>query len=431
MNAQLNQAILTGGIRSTNFFNGRLLSGEDMTTEQAAILERACRLGQAVGSGVAWGLEVQMKTTSINGSPPTSASPVLTVSAGLAINRCGQPVKLTNAVDVTLVRQSAAAGVTTRAKTFDTCRPPTTGGRLTGDGVYLFTVAPAQAQEGRAPVNGLSADSTRCNSQHLVEGTQFNLIRISDPYVTSDDFAPANLPYLRNRIAYRCFGAAPVAATLQDPFSTYLQEYGVVDGLRSSGTLSPAEVPLALLHWTSSNGIEFVDLWAVRRRITRASTPSGFFPFLPDRRTTETEAMFLQFQQQVSDILANETNWTAIRATDRFEFLPPVGLLPLGGTGTSQGFDVVGFFSGLSCRKPLYIEGAKLRKLVHDALSFPPIDLSSQELIWQYLVRENIEAIDKAKANPPQPCLVLANGQISFRADARFDLSRWNYSNFA
>ena len=37
------------------------------------------------------------------------------------------------------------------------------------------------------------------------------------------------------------------------------------------------------------------------------------------------------------DIVAHETNLSTIKATDRFDFLPPVGIIPLGGMGASRG----------------------------------------------------------------------------------------------
>src|SRR5438445_429455 len=42
---QLSEAITTGGIRSINFFNGRLLTAEDMTAEQAPRREADTGLG--------------------------------------------------------------------------------------------------------------------------------------------------------------------------------------------------------------------------------------------------------------------------------------------------------------------------------------------------------------------------------------------------
>ena len=96
----LQQPILDGGIRSINFFNGRLLSARDLTREQSANREADRRLGQAVGEGIAYGLELSKSTAS------TKQSPVVTVDAGLAINRIGQTLMFSAKTDVALVRRA-------------------------------------------------------------------------------------------------------------------------------------------------------------------------------------------------------------------------------------------------------------------------------------------------------------------------------------
>ena len=69
---ELLEPILKGGIRSVNFFNGRLLSAEDLKQEQEANREGRARLGQAVGHGVAYGLEVSLSAAN------TAQTPVVT-----------------------------------------------------------------------------------------------------------------------------------------------------------------------------------------------------------------------------------------------------------------------------------------------------------------------------------------------------------------
>ena len=44
------------GIRTVNFFNGRLLTGNDMSREQAARRQADARIGLAMGDGIASGL---------------------------------------------------------------------------------------------------------------------------------------------------------------------------------------------------------------------------------------------------------------------------------------------------------------------------------------------------------------------------------------
>src|SRR5437870_10806148 len=95
---RLDTPFTDGGIHATYFFNGRILSREDMKREQdheKAIHER---LGLADGDGIVRGFEVEAKA--IGGS--SIGDPVVTVHAGLAVNRLGQTVALDRDVDVAL-----------------------------------------------------------------------------------------------------------------------------------------------------------------------------------------------------------------------------------------------------------------------------------------------------------------------------------------
>ena len=65
---------------------------------------------------------------------------------------------------------------------------------------------------------------------------------------------------------------------------------------------------------------------------------------------------------------------------------------------------------------------------MQDALSYPPIDLSSSDMVWLYLVRENMQAV---QTGPSQAYMIFVNGQVRYRGAARYDLNRSNYSNFA
>jgi hypothetical protein len=419
---ELLSPILKDGLRSPNFFNGRLVSGEDLTTEHDATMERLARLGRAVGSGVAYGLWVKLGP-----SVDKTAPPVLTVEAGLAVNRCGQTVRLAVTASVTLVRGRRPIEDSVAGGQFSCCVPLKSGGRRTGDGVYVLTIAPAAGREGRAPVNGLSPESARCNSKYLVEGVQFNLIPIDDPFLMDADFNDSNRPFLRNRVAYKCFGVEELAAFPLDPFGADLEEYGLMDKLRDKKALSDCEVPLAIVYWTNANAIEFIDMWAVRRRVAPQSATR--LP-ISDRRRGEGEAMFLQFQEHVGDLLSHGQNLLSIEAGQYFARLPALGFLPLSNSVWRQGFDFLRFFNSLAWRKPVYVEGAKIKSLIESSFRYPPIDATSQELIWLYFVRENQEAGVKAGLSGPRPYLVFVSGYLPYQGDAQFNLSRWSYSNY-
>src|SRR5215207_8978782 len=113
---ELLEPILQGGIRSINFFNGRLLSAEDLSDEQNANRQGRALVGQAAGEGVVYGLEVARSSTG------TNLSPVVTVSAGLALNRRGQALRLPSPTDVALARQADGAGSLPATLIFKDCQ---------------------------------------------------------------------------------------------------------------------------------------------------------------------------------------------------------------------------------------------------------------------------------------------------------------------
>jgi hypothetical protein len=411
----LQQPILNGGIRSINFFNGRLLSARDLTREQSAHREADRRLGQAVGEGIAYGLEISKSPES------TQESPVVTVEAGLAVNRVGQTLMLTDKTDVALVRRASPGS--SGAQLFSECLPLQTGTYIAGAGVYLLTIAPAQGVEGRAITNGLDTATAACNTDTLVNAVQFRLIQL-DQHITAAEIQDQNR--LRNLIAYKCFGVTSTSLFPADPFSTKLDQYGLLDDLRPTW-LSDCDVPLGILFWTLVDGLKFVDMWSVRRRLARRLVDKNW-PFLTSERTTrEGEAMYLQFQSQLKDLIGSGLPLSQVRARDHFGHLPAAGLLPIAG---AAGFDYTAFFNEMTFRQPIFIEGAQLRPLFQEAFEYPPIDTSSEVVVWLYIVRENAQS-SLASATPTQSYMVFASGHTPYRGEARYDVHHWDFGNFS
>src|SRR5262245_28384672 len=411
---QLTEAILEGGIRSIKFFNGRLLTGEDLSSEQAANREARARLGQAIGDGVAYGLEVER-------TPNAGASPLVSVAPGQALNRKGQALKLTAKVDLLLSQPNLSASA---ASAFDACLPPRSSVYVAGAGVYLLTIGPASGVEGRVPVSGLGESAAPCNTRYQVEGVQFRLIQLE---MSSEELS--DVERLRNLVAYRCFGADDLQALRSDFLGPALSGYGLLDRLRPN-TLTDCDVPLAVLHWTAGNQIRFVDNWAARRRLTRASIAGNLGAVMSDRRLSEAEAMLLQFADQIEAVRASTANPESVVVTGQFRYLPPIGFLPLTGAGVRRGFNYKKFFEGRVYAQPVFIEGARLEPLVRRALAYPPLDLLSGEMVWLYEVRENRDSRAFVGAAAPLPFLIFVSGHVPFFAEARFDVSRWDYSNY-
>jgi hypothetical protein len=412
---RLEEAVTGGAIRSVNFFNGRLLTGDDLRREQEAERARLARLGRAAGEGIAFGLDVAQAVT---GS--TAERPVVTVEPGLAVARSGLALELPVRTNVSLLRDHPPAGAEPGGL-FADCQPFAAGTYSAGAGVYLLTIGPARTSEGLAAVSGLTNDPAPCNTALSVEAVKFRLIRLA---LSASQLTDTQ--HLRNVIAYRFFGFETLQDFVADPFGPVVREYGLLDQLRA-GVLTPDEVPLAVMGWTAHDGIRFVDLWSVRRRIARARAIDDWAVFADDRRRSEAEAMFLQFQSQLADLL-HEPNSAQVRATERFTLLPSCGILPLAGSAES-GIDLDRFFDGLKVNEPAFVEGQKLRSIVLQAFESSPIDLGSDELIWRYVVRENQQqAVGKPQ---PQPYVVFTNGFVPYAADAQFDLSHWDYASYA
>jgi hypothetical protein len=407
--------VLSGSaLRSINFFNGRLLTGDDLRSEQAVQLARSQQFGRALGDGVAHGLEVSATA----GAQPQT--PVVTVARGQAVNRSGLVLELTSSVDVSLARGAPGTGAEPGAL-FADCQPYAPGTYTAGAGVYLLTIAPAQQGDGLAPVNGLGNTPSPCNVAASIQTVKFRLIRLA--------LTPAELGHgtrLRNHVAYLCFAPRVLSRFIADPFGGPPSTYGLVDALRGQ-VLTDDEVPLAVIGWTIDTGIEFVDLWSVRRRITRPPAEDDFAAYAGDRRRAEGEAMFLQFQGHVTD-LARGASGTP-RGLDVFEFLPPVGLVPLRYSGSTTGLDLVALLDGLKRSRQVTLEGARLNDLVRAACRYPPVDLAGGDPIRVYMVREN--QLSPAGTAPPQPYAVIVSGHVPYYGDARYDLALWDYANYA
>ena len=438
---ELLQPFLEGGIRNTNFFNGRLLSAEDLRREQQANREREAQLARAIGTGIVHGLEVERAPQS-GGGGLTNA--VVRVSAGLALNGNGQSLSLPLDTEVALVRELEA--VDAEAGLFATCAPPQQTAVVAGAGVYLLVVTPASGYDGRAPVSGLGnagLTSPGCGSRYAVEGVQFKLIDVDlntnaavSPTLRAQLSAlmkaggAANTSRLRNLLAHLGSGEARRKSFVLDPFVEDTERAGgnLLTALKTQGTLTPCDVPLALIYWTA-NGIGFTDMWSVRRRPAARPEADRWSPSLDDGRVANAEAMFRQFQEQLEAILRDAPHPEGVAAKSYFRFLPPAGVLPLAGGNSPVGFDYLKFFEGITYRPPVYMEGARAVELLRAALEYAPHDLEDDEVLRVYRVRENMQG--QAGAKPPQAYMIFTSGHVPDHGDARYNLAHWNYSNYS
>lgn len=300
------------GLKSPNYVNGRLLTALDLSTDDDAVRRRDRWLGLAIGPGVAEGLEV-------NGTPGSST---LLVPPGTGVSLGGPAVHLD--VPATLDLNVVSSSAPVDDAEFGDCVPPTTETSAPVAGPYLLVMRRgAGTFEDKVPVAGgpTATLPTPCTARWRVEDVEFAAIRL-DGFTASTTAANR-----RNRLAHWCFGSAALEPLAMSGFT----EPVPYSGIAALADLDGCDVPLAVFHWTGTQ-LTFVDRWSARRRPTRPSAATsgivgGLATVVSDTRTTEGEARFLQFQEQLAGILATPAG-PSVRAHDTFPLLPPAGIVP-------------------------------------------------------------------------------------------------------
>lgn len=391
---KLDSTIILDGTQHVHFFEGRVLSGRDLRDQQRADAHARHALGQATGAQVVHGLEVSHTAA-------VGSTPVVTVTAGLAVNRLGEPIDLAHPIELELSRQppgtELADGILFSACVNEGGGVPASDTLVTegsGQGFYILTVMPASAFEGSAPKTGLDDGGVAagCGRRYDTRGKRFALRRVdvtaftdlagnvrSEIVTLFANQTPAPASRLRNLVAHAALGA--VRRTLAvDPDDPALSTYGYIDDpIGHEPRILSCEVPLALIRWTSA-GVRFVDNWAVRRRSLDAAPDDSWPLFFSARRHAEDEARWLQFHDHLH-ALGSTLNLATIQARNYFRFLPACGVLPLANANT--------FFAGATVEGPLVVPGAQLADMVQTAQRYPYIDLTNNPTVRLFRMAEN------------------------------------------
>ena len=428
----LKQAV-PGGVRTTHFFNGRLLSAEDFAAEQATRQAQRLQLTRALGEGIAFGLEVAEHPDS------ALARPLVTVEPGLAIAPSGVPLELTKRTDLLLLRPAEPDGSAAAAAggLFADCAPRSVGAYSAGRAVYVLVASPGEVQEGRAPA--AAGSTTSCGPLAVVEGISFRLVQLALP-----DGELLDSARLRNRVAHRLLGTDDprLASFWSNPRGPVPRTYGLLDALRPD-CLGADDLPLAVLGWrtaTSSTdaralrgpGIQFVDVWPVRRGLAHDESVQRWPLLTGRRRRVENEAAFFQFADEIADLTATAgTSLPRETAESRFVYVPAVGILPLARPESPPGFDPRQFFGAQALPEVATLDADLLPSLVHEGYLHEPVKVRSAETVQLYVVWENVTAKPLPTGRSPEPVLVFAKSTIPYRGTARFDWATWSHSRYA
>lgn len=371
----LNQPVTTGGVRLPTFYNGRVLTAEDLQQLQAAEGALRQQVARSSGSGVAWGLTC------------TASSKTIEVEAGLAVGADGTLLYLAKPVEV------AIAGLTTKSAAvgFQDCGLKSAPLSLTGEAPYLLVVGPAQSAVDSSPQvwpTGSGKIST-CGPGSTELGVQFRLLALpwggsaaefsqlkgssqsvagpigqsasiaaptggGTPIIPQPEDEVGYFSRLRSQLALECFdfGRLPTGESKTGAFAA--------SQLRASGLLAQNEVPLCLLYWRSGQ-ILFLDEWAIRRRVEQSMlAAAGIGPL----QVAEGEALSQQFQAQL-DGLKYDGEPTA---REYFHAIPAAGFVPAKLVPT--------FFRGMNAWQDS-LHPAQLRLKLWESFLTDPLDPAS------------------------------------------------------
>lgn len=442
------EPITEDGIKNTNYFEGRLLTGKDLTEQETANKRHRQQLGQILGHGVVEGLEVSIENVGAGADDP-----IVRINKGMAITLDGEVIELPlEYVDIQLSRS------------FDTLDPNLTGFKNctnlpsetlvpSGSGLYILVMSPASSYREYAPKSGLQQNgiARECGRAYVVEGVQFRLVKfdptampdiseetrdlLNDEYLSVSNPVDSSdikgLSMMRNLVAHVCFGTDGIASSAKDPsfINKPTTNLGLDALLGLDEGLASCDTPLALFYW-NTEGIVFIDNWAVKRKSSHRDIVGYSVPSFTRHSYSRADESRLQFQQQLEYLQNNVEDLSEFYVKEYFRYLPPVGYMPIQVDDVSDGFDEKKFFDDLTIRNPVYVEAAGLVPITQVAMTYWPIDLISEELIWLYRTRENAQEADNNSEDTIQEYIIFSSGHSPYFGNARFNVAKWDYSNF-
>jgi hypothetical protein len=319
------------------------------------------------------------------------------ISAGLAINRRGEPLYLPHdkPVDLLVQRPENVVSASSPFKPCEIAQTITLGQRLSSEGYYLLAIAPAtQRSDEFAQHSGLnrthgSQTSETCTHRYEEMGVQFKLVPLQQ-FVSQ---LSVNASNRRSALAHLCLGTKEWINQLKNPTPSTVQ-YGLVESIRqqTDPLLTACDVPLAVFQF-QANTLPFVDVWAVRRPCFPLMRPETWLQDLfiqtSPRPTLEAIAFLLQFQAHLEDIRkAHPTSPIRqakvpfpikVRASAYFQYLPAAGYLPLPHF-RSKGFDINTFFDGIQVYRENDSDFSwqQARRIFHESFYEAPLDITGK-----------------------------------------------------
>lgn len=325
--------ILDGLRRRPRYFDGRFLTGADLTRDQDYVRQRQADIARAGGSGVISGLLVD-DVDSVGGT-------ALRIEPGHGVTPSGDLVMLTETrrvpvMDLPTTRQlDAAMGLSAEPRVPLTNR---SGVFVLGLRAVEFTANPIAAYP-----RSITGKRT-VEDGDIIEATAITLV----PYPAGSEAATTT--EARRAVARQVFGGnGPV---------------GIPQNI----------LPIAMVA-LDRGSVRWVDIAMVRREV---GTDSGVQISLGRRPRAQAEAHVLQYRAHLHDVLSEMTSRglsPIFPASQHFALMPSAGQLPAAAVSPDeQGLQQL-FFPPSVEADIAFVPSDEIAALVEEALVLPPIDL--------------------------------------------------------
>lgn len=324
--------ILDGLRRRPRYFDGRFLTGADLTRDQDYVRQRQADIARAGGSGVIAGLMVD-DVDSVGGSS-------LRITGGHGVTPSGDLVMLTGTRDVSVMdlpttRQlDAAMGLSVDPRVPLVSQ---SGVFILGLRAVEFTANPIAAYPRSITGNRTVEDGD------IIEATAITLV----PFPDSSGAATA--AEARRALARQIFSNGPSGA--------------------------PQNIlPIAMMALDRGT-VRWIDIAMVRREL---GADSGVQISLGGRPRAQAEAQVLQHRAHLQDVLLESRARgmpPVFPANQHFSLLPPAGQLPAGCIlPDPEGFQQIYFPPSVEADLA-FVPGDEIAALVDESLALPSIDL--------------------------------------------------------
>jgi hypothetical protein len=326
--------VLDGLRRRPRYFDGRFLTGADLTRDQDYVRQRQADMARAGGAGVITGLRV--------GETGLALGETARIEAGLGLTPAGDLVMVTADRQVPLLDLPTSRQLDSALGLAAEPRVPL--GRRSG--LFVLALRPVEFTANPIAAYPRSVSGHRTvEDGDIIEASAITLIPYPDMAGASD------LQDARRTVARAIFAA--------------------------SGQAMPQDaLPLAMLALDRGT-VRWVDTAMVRRE---AGLESGLFAGLSKRPRDLAEAFLAQHAGHLADTLSElsarglDPNFPA---ASFFSLLPPAGQMPIAAIRADEfGFFQSYFPPGVDADLA-FVPADEIPTLVEESLGLPPIDLAA------------------------------------------------------